>query len=345
MKLVVAGINHRTAPVEIREKLSFGQREAAQANSFLKERFSFKEGLVLSTCNRIEVYAVDALSNYDPAGRIKGFLSECRKAKPAEFEKRLYVYEDKEATRHLFKVASGLDSMVLGEAEILGQVKNAYLDARRSRTTGKVLNRLFEKAFNTAKKIRSETGVSRGAVSASSVAVKFAAQILGNLPDKKVLVIGAGKVGGQLILHLKNKGVKSVFVTNRTFERVQELAASLGVCALKVENLHSALRDADIAITSTSAPHFIIKKSDILSVMPERKKRPLFIVDLAVPRDVEEGVKEIKNVHLYDIDDLQKAAEENLALRKNELTNCNRIIDNSCRAFMEWLAKEVKHEG
>ena len=345
MNLMVVGINHKTAPVEIREKLSFGPKQIVEVNRLLKENASLDENLVLSTCNRVEIYAV-ANHNKDHVKDIESFLSSFHNLEISNYKDRLYVYKDKAAIEHLFKVAAGLDSMVIGEMEILGQVKKAYQEARESRTTGKVLNKLFENAFNTAKKVRTETFITRGAVSVSSVAIRLAKKILGPLRDKKVLIVGAGKVGEQLALYLKEEGIESIFVANRTLEKARDLAGRFAATAIPFEDFRSRLAETDIIVTSTGAPHYIIHKDDILSLMPLRRQRPLFIIDLAVPRDVEPEVNSVDNVYLYDIDDLQKTVDETIVLRKNELDGCFEIIGASSEKFISWLISEkARNEG
>lgn len=344
MDLTVIGINHKTAPVEIREKLAFSPRKLAEANRKLKESSSLEENLILSTCNRVEIYA---LSNQDRdhVNDIEDFLSRFHNLDTSAYKDKFYIYRDKEVVEHLFKVASGLDSLVIGEMEILGQVKKAYQEARESLSTGKVLNRLFEKALNTAKKIRTETFICRGSVSVSSAAVRLAEKILGELKDKTALIIGTGAVGEQLLLYLKKNGIKSVFVTNRTLEKAQSVAVRFSASAFAFEDFKNRLIEMDIVIASTGAPHCIIRKEDIAYIMPKRKQKPLFIIDLAVPRDVEAEVNGIDNVYLYNIDDLENIVDENIQLRKNELDNCSRIINASAGRFMSWMVSEKIKEG
>lgn len=341
MEIIVLGINHRTAPVEIREKFSFSPKQIVEANRLLKESASLGENLVLSTCNRTEIYAV-ANRAKDHADDIGSFLSRFHNLDILDYKNKFYVYRNKEAVEHLFKVTSGLDSMVIGEMEILGQVKKAYQDARESSTAGKVLNRLFEKSFNTAKKIRSQTRICRGAVSVSSAAVRLAKKILGGLGDKKVLVIGTGKVGEQLILYLKKEGIADILVTNRTFEKAKSLASRFSATAIAFEDFRKKMPQTDIVITSTGAPHSIIHKSEVVALMPERKLRPLFFIDLAVPRDVEVEVNNIDNVYLYDIDDLQRIVDENYTCRKSELDACFKLIAESSERFIQWFCEEGK---
>lgn len=344
MELIAIGINHKTAPVEVREKFSFSAKQALEDNRLLKESAFLAENLILSTCNRVEIYAV-AGRNKDCADNIKSFLAQFHNLNLLDYQDKIYIYKDKEAVRHLFGVAAGLDSMVIGEMEILGQVKKAYQDAYQSRTTGKVLNRLFEKAFNTAKKIRTDTFIGQGVVSVSSVAVRLAKKILGQLKDKEVLIIGTGTVGEQLVLYLKKNGIKSILVANRTFEKAKSLADKFAACAISFEDFKARLAQVDIVIASTGAPHCIMHKEDILSVMPKRKQRPLFIIDLAVPRDVDDEVNKIDNVYLYNIDDLGKLVDENIKLRKSQFDDCHKIITASADNFMSWMVREKIRDG
>ncbi len=339
MDLTVIGISHKTAPVEIREKFSFSPNEAIEANCGLKEKACLSENLVLSTCNRVEIYAV-VRDDRDCIESVKNFLGTFHNVNISDHGDKFYIYKGKDAVRHLFGVASGLDSMVVGEMEILGQLKKAYKDARSSLATGKVLNRLFEKAFNAAKKVRTETFIGRGAVSVSSVAVRLAEKILGDLRGKTAMIIGTGAVGEQLMMYLKKNGIGSILVSNRTLDKAKALAEKFSATAVAFESFSSRLVDAEIVIASTGAPHCIIRKDDIVSLMPHRKQRPIFIIDLAVPRDVEAEVNSIDNAYLYNIDDLQKIVNENIGLRRCELDNCSRIIDNASDMFMSWLAKE-----
>ncbi|MDP2913439.1 MAG: glutamyl-tRNA reductase [Candidatus Omnitrophota bacterium] len=344
MDLAVIGINHKTAPVEIREKLSFSANGAIEANRLLKETLFLKESLILSTCNRVEIYAVYD-RNKDYVSGIKSFLSRYHNVNLSEYEDRIYVRRDREAVEHLFGVAAGLDSMVVGEMEISGQVKKAYKDARESFATGKALNRLFEKALNTAKKVRTRTLIGRGAVSVSSVAVRLAEKILGRLDDKTALIIGAGAIGEKLLLYLSKNGVKSILVANRTPEKAQGLAAAFAATAVAFEAFLDRLADVDIVIVSTGAPQSVIRKDDMASLMPKRKERPLFIIDLAVPRNVDEETNRMDNVYLYNIDDLEKIVNENIRFRRGELDNCFEIIRASADNFMNWMVNEkMKNE-
>jgi len=340
MNLYVIGLNHKTAPISLREKLSFAPHKIIQANQALKEAACLEEVLILSTCNRVEIYAVTNGFNCDYIARIKSFLSQYHKIDLPDFEDRLYVYKNEESAQHLFKVSAGLDSMVIGEPEILGQVKKAYQIAVESKTTGKVLNRLLHKTFTAAKIIRRDTFITRGAVSVSSVAVKLAEELLGSLKNKNVLIIGAGKISEQMILYLKKRGIKDLLIANRTFEKAKNLAQNFGAQAIKFENFAENLIETDIVIASTGAPHTVILKEDIAPVMLNRKNKPIFLIDLAVPRDISPAVGEIDNVYLRDIDDIKKIADQNIKLRKSELDSCREIITKSSRHFIEWFIKE-----
>lgn len=344
MDLTVIGINHKTAPVEIREKFSFSPGEVLEANRLLKETAILKETLVLSTCNRMEIYAV-AGRDKDYVNDIKNFLGRFHNLNISEYENRIYVYKGKNAIEHLFKVTAGLDSMVIGEMEISGQVKKAYREAREGHATGKVLNRLFEKALNTSKKIRTRTLIGRGSVSVSSVAVRLAEKILGRLNDKTALIIGTGSVGEQLLLYLRENNVKSILVANRTLEKAKDLAGRFAATAVAFEDFKDSLVDVDIVIASTGAPHHIIHRDDIVSLMPRRKQRPLFVIDLAVPRDVDQEIGRIDNIYLYNIDDLKKVVDENIGSRTRELDSCFKIINAASDRFMAWLASDKIKDG
>jgi len=339
MDLAAIGINHKTAPVQIREKLSFSPGKIIEANRLLKESAFLGECLILSTCNRVEIYAI-CDGDKDYVTGIKNFLNRYHGLSLSDYEGRIYVHKNIEAVKHLFGVASGLDSMVVGEMEISGQVKKAYQDARESLSTGKILNRLFEKALNTSKKIRTGTLIGKGAVSVSSVAVRLAGKILGRLDDKTALIIGTGAIGEQLLLYLRKNNVRSILVTNRTLEKAEALAGRFAATAVAFDAFKNRLIDADIVIASTGAPHQIIHNDDIISLMPRRKQKPIFIIDLAVPRDVDQEISKIDNVYLYNIDDLQRIVDENIKFRKSELDNCSRIIGDASDRFMTWMASE-----
>lgn len=311
-------------------------------NRRLKQDACLKEAFVLSTCNRVEMYGVGDLRHCGYPERMKCFLCAFHNLSPGDAENFFYIYEGGDVVRHLFRVASGLDSMVVGEMEILGQLKKAYRDARESRTTGKILNRLLEKSFNAAKKVRTETFIGRGPVSVGSVAVRLAAKILGKLSGKKALVFGAGSVAQQVILYLKKCGVGFLGLRNRNEQRGNRLAGIFGVEAVSRNDLPGMLRDVDLAVVATGAPHFIIYPAEIASAMPQRGQRPLFIIDLSVPRNVDPDVNHIDNVYVYNIDDLRKIAERNLGLRRSEADGCHKIIARTSQGFMDWFFRNAR---
>lgn len=341
-KIIVLGLNHKTAPVEVREKLAIPESKLPEALKIFFQQGIAHETVIISTCNRTEVYLVHSQeegstslagqANSEIAYQIKDFLARYRRVEKNEFENSLYLYEGEECIKHLFRVAAGLDSMVVGEDQVLGQVKTAYLLAHENKTTGKILNVLFQKALNLGKHVRTTTGINRGSVSVASVAVELAEKIFGNLSTKKAMIIGAGEMSEITVKHLVERGIKSIFVTNRTFERAQELARKFGgndlsSLAVRFDEYPAYLETVDIVISSTAAPYPILRKKDILPVIRKRKYRALFLIDLAVPRDIEAEVNEIDNVYLYNIDDLQEIVNSNLKEREKEIEKCNQIIN------------------
>jgi len=336
--ILLIGLNHKTAPVEIREKLAFKSPSSHPLEKIKKEIFSFKEGLFLSTCNRVEFYFV-----LDPDKKnqflmdFSSFIERESSFKWEDLEPHLYFLENEKAVKHLFEVACGLDSMVIGEPQILGQVKSAYKDALNYRTSGIVLNRLLHKCFSVAKKVRTETGIGGGAVSISYAAFSLAKKILGSLRDKTALLVGAGEMAELACMHFVSEGVKKVIIANRTLSKAVELAEKFKGEAYSLDELPQALVKADIVISSTGAPDCIITKNMVSSILKPRKYRPLFIIDIAVPRDVEPEVNKLENVYLYDIDDLKSVVEENLREREKEALRAQVIIETEVFKFQKWL--------
>jgi glutamyl-tRNA reductase len=336
--ILLIGLNHKTAPVEIREKLAFKSPSSHPLEKIKKEIFSFKEGLFLSTCNRVEFYFV-----LDPDKKnqflmdFSSFIERESSFKWEDLEPHLYFLENEKAVKHLFEVACGLDSMVIGEPQILGQVKSAYKDALNYRTSGIVLNRLLHKCFSVAKKVRTETGIGGGAVSISYAAFSLAKKILGSLRDKTILLVGAGEMAELACMHFVSEGVKKVIIANRTLSKAVELAEKFKGEAYSLDELPQALVKADIVISSTGAPDCIITKNMVSSILKPRKYRPLFIIDIAVPRDVEPEVNKLENVYLYDIDDLKSVVEENLREREKEALRAQVIIETEVFKFQKWL--------
>jgi len=321
----------------MREKLAFPERSLGEALKKLLEHQHIREGVILSTCNRVEIYTVvDGFEEGKAA--LKDFLEDYHQMKFLEIEDKLYLYTGPEVVSHLFRVASSLDSLVVGEAQILGQVKAAYSRAHENSGTGKILNSLFQKSFRVAKEVRTNTDIAKSPTSVSSVAVELAGKIFGNLSGKKVLLLGAGEMSEITARCLSSSGVTSVLVSNRTFSRAEELAGKFQGRAVKFDKFIDEMVHADIIISSTNAPHYVIKKEDILNIMPLRRHRPIFFIDIAVPRDIEPEVNRIDNVYLYNMDDLKAVSEENLKLRQKEMERCLPIIERETAQFMNWLS-------
>jgi len=334
MKVFVAGLSYKTAPVELREQIAIAPSTLHCSGCRLKIGGGLEEVVLLSTCNRVEVYGVASNVNGNVHGLFRHLGSGTR-----DFEPYLYVREGDEAVRHLFSVAGGLDSMVLGETEITGQLKHAYEVAQKSKLTGRVLNRAFQTALQTAKEIRTTTQIGRGATSVGSVAVELAGKIFGgDLSEKTVMIVGAGKMGEACVRHLSKKGARSVLVSNRSFERAEGLANEFGGRAIRFDDCFSAMRDADIVVSSTGSSQIVLHRDDIDRVMSERRNRPLFMIDIAVPRDIDPDVAHLDNVYLYNIDNLEKLVRENLRLREAELTRCREIIEEKTTALMSKIA-------
>ncbi|MDM5339282.1 glutamyl-tRNA reductase [Fictibacillus enclensis] len=336
MHILVVGLNYKTAPVEIREKVSFQPTELAEAHKALRARKSILECTIVSTCNRTEVYAVvDQLHT----GRyyMKSFLAEWFSIETNDLNPFLFIREEEIAVEHLFRVAAGLDSMVLGETQILGQVRDSFLLAQQEGTTGTIFNHLFKQAITLAKRSHSETEIGENAVSVSYAAVELAKKIFGGLEKKDILIVGAGKMGELTAKHLHSNGVASVHVVNRTYEKALELAGRFNGTAHPMEELGSVLNVADIVITSTGSESYVITKEMVQSLLKQRKGRPLFMVDIAVPRDLDPGLNELESVFLYDIDDLEGIVEANLAERKKEAEKIEIMIEGEIVAFQSWV--------
>jgi len=334
--IVIVGLNHKTAPVEIRECLAFSGTEADVALEGLQKYPVITEVLLVSTCNRVEVLLTTESA---PAAieAVKTFLSEFKKVDAEKFNTSLYIHNGDEAVRHIFRVASSLDSMMVGEPQILGQIKTAYHDAAQKKTSGVVLNRLMHRTFFVAKRVRSETGIGDHAVSISYAAVELGRKIFGTLEKKKVLLIGAGEMAELAVEHLIRNKVGDIFVANRTFERGVALAQQFNGSPIRFEEIPNHLQLADIIISSTGAPGFIIGPEDIKGIMRGRRNRPLFFIDIAVPRDIDPAINRLPNVYVYDIDDLKGVIEENIEDRNREAIKAERIIDEAVIRFRQWF--------
>ncbi len=336
MHLLLVGVSHRTAPVDLRERIDFSTRGVEAAVVSLASRPSNSEAAVLSTCNRAEIYL--AVEEADAAREdVLQFLREFHNVEPVEVRPHLYEKQDAEAAGHLFRVASGLDSLVIGEPQILGQVKDAYAVASAQQSCGPLLNKLFHSSFLAGKRVRTETSLGEGAVSVSYAAVALARKIFGTLESRTVVVVGAGEMGKLTAVHLKAQGIRRMVITSRTIAHATALAEEIGAAAVPWDRMTAALGDADIVITATGANLPILMRADVAGVMRPRRNRPLFIIDIAVPRDVDPAAGELDQVFLYNIDDLQAIVQENLSRRAAEMTRAERIIDEEVDRFAAWL--------
>jgi glutamyl-tRNA reductase len=334
-------VNHKTAPVEVREKLAFEQHALGSALSRLMECKGIAEGVILSTCNRVEI-AITAQNGYDPQADVDCFLSESRRVALGDVAPHLYHLADEEAIHHLFRVAASLDSMVIGEPQILGQLKAAYAAAKAHGTVTGFLELVLTRAFSVAKRVRSETGIGENAVSVSYAAVELAREIFGSLTDKRVMIVGAGKMSELAAQHLHRSGATRIFVTNRTHERAREMAELFQGAIVDYDKFLSSLPEMDIVITSSGAPFYIIQKSHMRRVIEARKNKPMFLIDIAVPRNIEPSVNEVDNVFLYDIDDLQRVVEANVGERKKRAEQAEQIIGAEVERMIARLkAREV----
>jgi glutamyl-tRNA reductase len=337
MRLLLVGLSHRTAPVELRERVDFHARGVAAALAALAARGSTREAAIVSTCNRAELYVAcdDVIAT---RGDLVEFVSAFNEVPRSDVASHLYDAADLEAARHLFRVAAGLESLVVGEPQILGQVKEAHTAATLSQTAGPVINRLFHSSFAVGKRVRTETGLGSGAVSISYAAVALARKIFGDLHGRNVLVIGAGEMGKLTALHMKSQGVQHVTIVSRTIAHAARTAEAIGgASAAPWEELDSLLGSSDIVITATGAAAPILTKARVESVMRPRRGRPLFIIDIAMPRDVEPAAGEIEQVFLYNIDDLQATVRENLARRESEVTRAEAIVTDEIEKFGAWF--------
>ncbi|KGA98094.1 glutamyl-tRNA reductase [Alkalihalobacillus alcalophilus ATCC 27647 = CGMCC 1.3604] len=337
MFMLLVGLNYKTAPVEMRERFTFSDEELPNALKKLRNSKSILECVIISTCNRTEIYVVaDQLHT----GRhyTKTFLAEWFNMPKDDFSMYLDIREEEHAVEHLLKVASGLDSMILGETQILGQVRNSFLFAQGQQVTGTIFNHLFKQAITFAKRAHSKTDIGKHAVSVSYAAVELGKKIFGDFSNKHVLILGAGKMSELTAKHLHGNGAKDITVINRTMEKAEELALRFAGQARAYEQLEKALSEVDILITSTGARGFVITKSMIENVMKQRKGKPLFMVDIAVPRDLDPEIASFDDVYLYDIDDLQNIVEANLAERKREADKIELMMEAELVEFKSWLS-------
>ncbi len=336
MNILIVGLSHKTAPIEIREKLSFPVQIIEDALKSLLSSYDVNEGVILSTCNRVEVIAAGSDLDKGIWG-VKRFLSEFHGIPVEELEEHFYVHTSEDAIKHLFRVSSGLDSMVLGEPQILGQTKDAYSYSLQYNSAGTIINKLFHKTFSVAKRIRTETNIGSSAVSISFAAVELAKKIFGGLDGKSVMLVGAGEMAELAAKHLISNGVREIMVANRTYERAVDMARGFRGTPIMFREFTLYLKDVDIVITSTAAPKFIIRPEQIGKVIKERKNKPMFLIDISVPRNIDPLVNNIDNVYVYDIDDLSGVVAANLKERAKEAQEAEKIIDEEIEKFFRWV--------
>lgn len=335
MHIISVGLNYRTAPVEVREQFAFAERDLPEALTQLIQTKSIMECVIVATCNRTEIYAV--VDRHHLCGHyIRSFMEKWFKLPREHFTNHLYMYEDDKAIEHLFRVTSGLDSMVIGETQILGQVKAAFLLAQQQKTTGTLFNMLFKQALTMAKRAHTETTIGESAVSVSYAAVELGKRIFGQFNKKTVMVIGAGETGELTAKHLYANGAERVIVVNRTYERAVSLADKFGGVAWSLEEAADKLHEADIIISSTGSDSYVLTRRQVAAAMQRRKAKPMFMVDIAVPRDLDPSIAAVDNVFLYDIDDLEGIVESNLEHRRQEAAKIEAMISEEMELFEQW---------
>ena len=335
--IVIVGLNHRSAPIEVRESVAFENSYLRAALTRLRGYPAVEEGVILSTCNRVEVVAA-AGDCHTASNDISEFLDQQRTQRHAEsLDGHVYVYQGAEAVRHLFRVAASLDSMVVGEPQILGQLKQYYETAQQAGTVGAILHRLFHRSFSVAKRVRSETGIGSGAVSVSSIAVDLAKRIFDRFDDKTVMLIGAGKAGDLMARYLQSNGVRSMMVTNRTFERAVELAEKIQGSPIRFEDFPRYLKMADLVIGCAGAPEVVVDAGTVERVLRERKQKAMFFIDIGDRRNFDAKINDLDNVYLYNIDDLKSVAEDNLQERANEAEKAEAIVLEEVQSFVRWM--------
>ncbi len=342
MKIVVLGLNHKSAPIEIREKLAFNETQTIKALEQLKNNFHEAEFVLLSTCNRVELYCASPSSKEITTEDLSGFLSEFHNVPIEKFQEYLYAYDTEDSVRHLLTVASSLDSMVVGEAQIIAQAKESYRLACVAKSTGKILNRLFHCAFTTSKKVYTTTSISCGRVSVAGVAVELAMQLFADISSAKVLVIGAGEMGELIVQHLLQVGCKNITIVNRSYERGQNIAKRYAVNVDKWEEIENQLIGANIAIASAAVQDYLFKKKPFKKIMNTRWGKTLLIIDIAVPRNFESSINKIDGVYLYSVDDLADVVERNKKARELDIAAGMDIVHKNATDFMDWLgAKDI----
>lgn len=337
MKFFVVGLNHKIADVDVREKLAFQGDKLEEGLIRFRELPGIEEAMIISTCNRVELYA-NIQDTQQASESVKSFLSEFHNINRSSLDNSLYIYDDIHAVRHVFRVAASLDSMVLGEPQILGQLKDAFELALAKKTTGILLNKLMKKAISVAKRVRTETKIAENAVSISFAAVELAKKIFTDLSSRVFMLLGAGEMAELAAKHLIGNGVKEVLVSNRTFDRACDLAKEFHGRPVKFDEFILEMVRTDIMICSTGAPHYILTKGQMQKVMKERKQRQVFIIDISVPRNIDPAINDLENVYLYNVDDLQGVVATNMFERQKEAEKAEKIIAEELETFLKWQA-------
>jgi glutamyl-tRNA reductase len=338
MEIVLVGLNHRTAPIELRERVTFTSDQARRAASELRSRGLLEESLVLSTCNRSELYGVPPETSHESATGLSSFLSEFHSIRPDVLNVALYQHYDRAAVRHLFRVSAGLDSLLLGEAEILGQVREAYRFAHEYGATGPVLNRLFQGALETGKRVRSETELGTRPMSVAAAGVKLAERIFGKLAERSALVLGAGTISEQVVSTLRDRGIAHLYVMNRSRDRAQTLATQFGARLIEWGNWDSAFSAPDVVVSSVSSEEPVLTRAILESAMAARSNRALFVMDLGVPRNVDPAAADLYNLYVYNIENLTEIVEQNRAARESEIPRAEAIVEEHIGKFLSWQA-------
>ena len=343
MKIIIVGLNHKTAPVDVRERLAFNKERSTRALHALKERFAEGEFVVLSTCNRVELYSAVPAAGGPSQDELAAFLAQFTQVPLAEFEMYLYGYKDEEAVRHLLTVSCSLDSMVVGESQIIGQVKDSYRLATTNQCTGKVINRLFHCAFATSKEVYTTSSIAQRRVSVAGVAVELAKQLFADMPRARVLVMGAGDMAELLILHLQDVGCRDITVVSRTYQRSQTMAKRHGIDGGQWEQLDELLARADIVVAAAAADRYLYDKHSFRQIVQNRQRGALLAIDIAVPRNLDPAINDLEEVYLYSVDDLAAVAQENLQARQEDIAAAREMIEDNVRSFMDWFG--VKDVG
>lgn len=338
MKIVVIGLNHKSAPIQIRERLSFNKTQATELLNQLREQYPESEFALLSTCNRVELYTVSDLDGWTQDNELIDFLARVKSFTTEEFKEHLYIHVGEDAVKHLLTVTSGLDSLVLGESQILGQVKDCYKMACENHTAGKVLNRLFHSAFSSSKEVHTSTAISAGRVSVAGVAIELAMQLFSDIKQARALVVGAGQMGELLVKHLRHVGCEHITIVNRSLCKAQSMAAKHGVQALPWDALEGQFMESDIVVGSASVEQVLFDKQAFKPIAKARRNRTLLIIDIAVPRNFDPAIGQLQNMYLFSVDDLSSVAQQNIDAREHDIATGLAVVQENMREFMEWFA-------